>query len=227
MLLSTAWRFFPSTVILFSCLVISCTSSADVVSWSTGTDFISASGHQNISTTGMFVEARNFGGPTATVNQGSEMITFVEDQATLPSGSFSTAGGSAVATTDTNWEAILHRADWNSSSPLPFTLSGLTPGDTYQLELFVYDNRSAAIAARTFTFDDGLGNISPTGTNGSGISTIGTFTPTTSTLTINAAQSANAPTANAMVLRNITTVPEPSSLALIGLGIACWARRRR
>ena len=185
-------------------LVVLSVQQAGAITWSLGPDFIGADGHQNISTNGTLVEAFNFGGPDLIVDTGSEMITFVENQTIWPNGAFSTANGSLVASTDSNWVDIVHRADWSPADPFTFTIENLTVGDDYQVEFFVYDNRNADIGTRTFTFADVAGNLSPESTNGAGLSVIGTFTAVAETEEIFASQSATDPTANAYVLRNVT-----------------------
>ena len=136
------------------------------------------------------------------------------------------------------------------------TLTGLIAGQDYEIQTFVHDgrgSRSDAVTAYSNNGDDtgadalSVGNLNNSNTGdanagGTGDSIIGTFTATVGTLTFNvfgdgnstdglAFTAANSQAAiNAIQLRNVTggaAIPEPSSIALIGLGAIGLVTRRR
>ncbi len=195
------------------------------IAWSSGSDFISANGHTNISTVGTHVLAYNFGGATATVDTGTEMITFVENQTAFSNNSFSVAGNSNVTSTSAAWTGIIHRNDFRNANNHVITLSGLTVGDAYQVELFAYDNRTAAIGSRIQVYTGGTG-VSGAFTNQDGISVIGEFIADGATQDISIFQDpGGGPAVNALSLRNVP-IPEPSTTVL-GLFASIFLIRRR
>ncbi len=176
------------------------------ITWSAGPTFNGANGFQAIDTTGTLVEAINLGdGGARVVDPGGLNITFATgnklNQSYYNSGS--------PGTTDTNWNAIIDRTDWgNNNTTINDFLSGLTPGNNYQVQLFASDARGCC-SGRTQTFDDGAGQVSPAITTGSFTSTVGHFTADAATQAIGFVSSATDPILNAYVLREVADPPPP------------------
>jgi hypothetical protein len=79
----------------------------------------------------------------------------------------------------------------------------LTPGREYQIQLFASDARGCC-STRTQFFTDGAGNNSPTFTQGTFTSIVGTFTADASFQNIGISASSNAPILDAFVVRDVT-----------------------
>jgi hypothetical protein len=117
----------------------------------------------------------------------------------------------------------------------------MTAGDTYQLEYWVNDGRNSTTAERTETLTGGANTSAAllygTGAGGTGPGQfiLGTFVADstgTETLTVNGFGGADigaSPQINLLQLRDITTVPEPSTFAFLasGVGALLVAFRRR
>ena len=138
-----------------------------------------------------------------------------------------------------------HRPDQHGGSfnITTVTLGGLNIGDDYLIQTFVHDGRGSRANALT-AYSNGVdadadtASIGELNVDGTGQFIIGTFTADTATQTfdvfgegnqtdgINFAPSNSQSAINAIQLRNVT-VPEPSSVLLIGLGGVAFLVRRR
>lgn len=110
-----------------------------------------------------------------------------------------------------------------------FTLSGLTDGTTYSVQIFTSDFRNNIGNVRGIQFNDGLGNSTATGVLQSDKQYfIGTFTAVGTSQTIGAV-STNQGTNGSVILNALTVsiIPEPSSALLGAIGALVLLRRRR
>ena len=208
------------------------------VTWTT--DATTLVDENDIDLTGTLVHAGTWGSTARIVAVGTETITF-ENRGLLPAGTtdgvvgvngFSEfTSGDAFAppgAIDAGFEAVMDGFSSgviNLGAVLTVTFDGLTPGQAYQVQLFVSDDRPSN-ASNVHTWQDqfdGSGNNTSTFTNDSSSYVIGTFTADGPTQQVFQVSSASSNTFNAYVLRQ---VPEPSSLVALGfLGLSMLHRR--
>jgi hypothetical protein len=173
-----------------------------------------------------------------------------------PFGSFLSTSGlndrydsyASPGTADPNYNLILRTAIYSYDGNMSLTWGGMTAGNTYLLQFWVQDGRNSVTGVRSETLTGGA-NTSAALDYGTGDGTgpgqyiIGTFVADGSgqqTLTMQAfggqsdpndSGTAIGPSAqiNLLQLRDITAVPEPSTLALFAAGgglILCAYRRK-
>ena len=189
---------------------------------------------------GTVITAANFGtNSDQTVVAGGQTINFygtnANATATVVGGNGTFTGAFSGDTGNTNFNAVLNGANYDSpAGTKQITLSGLTAGKQYSVQLFGLDDRSGS-NARAFSFSDFSGNSSGTITTGLNQYVIGTFTAASSfqTITENLTNSGNI---NALVVRDLSVVsaaPEPSQIASLALaalgmlGVVLKARKRK
>lgn len=112
-----------------------------------------------------------------------------------------------------------------------FTLSGLTEGVQYSVQLFTSDSRANIGDRRSIRFNDGLGNSTAEVAQNAKQYFIGTFTAVGTTQDIITTSNPISPgTTTAVELNALTLsiIPEPSGVLLLGLSaLGLLVRRRR
>lgn len=170
------------------------------------------------------------------INPTQNGVTFdISGFVSYDPNSYVVGAAGTPGTLESAYQQMLTGAWFGDTSPAAFTLSGLTVGQEYELQVWVADYRqfppNTYNRSQTLTAGNTSGSLTYLQTNGSGISLgavsgsyiIGTFTADTSTqsITLNANSSTQL---NALQLR---AIPEPSAALLGGLGLLALARRRR
>jgi len=204
------------------------------IDWALGPSFGGALGHQGILTNGTLVEAIDLGADTGglvTVDPTGLNLTFTRLNSPFFSTPFAdSAFGFPNNIGDAGWKAIINTAEYsNGDVSAPSFLSGLTVGQTYQVQFF--SGRSyPGLGGRLLKYGDGLGNFSPEVSMGQNVFTsiVGTFVADAATQHIVFDESVNTPSLNAYVLRAVSPVPEPGTLALMlaGAGVLGSLLRR-
>ncbi len=134
-------------------------------------------------------------------------------------------------TADANYNYVLQTAIYSYGEPISLTWGGMTAGDTYQLEFWVNDGRNSVTAERSETLTGGANTSAAlaygTGSGGTGPGQfiLGTFVADGSgqqTITLNPSGGADIGASaqiNLLQLRDITSVPEPSTIGLFAAGM--------
>jgi len=145
-------------------------------------------------------------------------------------------GFASPGTSDGNYNSLLQYATFsNESTPATFSWSGMTPGNSYLVQLWVHDGRNSTVNARTETVTGGVNTSAPLAygfaDGGPGQYIVGTFVADNSgseTLTLSPGAAFPSAQLNLFQVRDITAVPEPSLFALLGMGscaLLCRFRR--
>ena len=219
------------------------------ITWGTPTNI---SGASDVSLTGTLFDAANFGGagvgqdivngvafkPFATTHLAS---SYTSGQFTLATAAGSNVNGSKTAFGAptgpfTTLMPSAYRDMMMSASygrPLVLTINGLTPFQTYQIELWVNDSHQTALMSTETLFSTNSTtlkiNTQPVLADGLGQFVVGTFTANSSTQSVALTGNNHQSLINAVQVR---AVPEPSVWAMMGAGSACLLatmhfRRRR
>lgn len=219
-------------------MLASASARASAITWGPAT---TASADSDVVTNGLLVAAYNVGVTTGFSPLTINTVTFTAVGLTsgMPSGSpefwnpdgaaFGTASGLSSAYQD----MLRSGAEAHPSATL--TLTGLTIGHPYLVQLWVDDSRGGGVATRTETLTSTGGNTVqlafnfPQVSGGAGQFAVGTFFADGANQVINISGSATGVSAisqiNAYQLRDL--VPEPSTIALLSLGGLLLFRRRR
>lgn len=211
-----------SLATLTTAALIGSATQAATITWSS----TQSSTDANISTTGTLLEAANFGGSTVEANG----VTF-EGVTSWPTDPYplsnlaginysSTSAASGFPVTGGGIDTIFSSVGLTGTLN-PLTLTGLESGKDYVVQIFLYFGGGAG--SRTLTVNDGAGSSTVVTYNEANVIT-GTFTADGTTQAMNWQESTGSNLTNGYQLR---VVPEPGSLALLGLGGLLVASRRR
>src|ERR1700722_20522358 len=197
------------------------------ISWQTPMT-ITTSGTSDVNTQGIYFGSWAPHGSTLTVN-GVTFQAFSDLPGLSSTFDNSTGPGSYASPNplDANYNTLLTAGAFgNNDAPYSFNWDGMTPGDTYLVELWVNDGRNSTVNQRTETFTGGA-NTSAFLDYGSGNSGPGQFITSTfladssgaETITLTPGAAFPSPQLNLFEVRDITSVPEPSTLAMLGSGV--------
>ena len=221
-------------------------AEGSVITWGSPTNI---SGDSDVATAGTLVAGFNMNGPAVTVNTVSfSSWTFTTNTTSTSNGNFTFtetshilaasglgAGNTPFAGLSANYQSLLNTAlTTDENNTLTLTISGLIVGHQYQFQWWLnasqyngtgFGFRTTATAPNSVSLDDNTTNA----IGGTGQYVIGTFTcgDPTEIITFTGTDATQAPTVNAFQLRDLTVVPEPSTLALLGIGSVIVALRRR
>ena len=176
---------------------------------------------------GTIISAADFGAGTQIVTlTGGQTISFdgtSSANATVVGGNGTTTGAFTGTTGNTNFNSVLNGFNYDSAAGTKqITLSGLTAGKQYSVQLFGLDDRGGNESSRTLSFSDFSNNSSGAITSGANDYVIGTFTAASSFQTITESVPSGG-NINAVVVRDLSAAPEPSQfacLAFTALGMA-------
>ncbi len=219
-------RINKYTVALATSTAMMASASAATITWG---EFDLAAAASEISTKGTSIEAWNLVNTDAREATDTTTINGVVFTANnlFDSGYF-TNDTFGVSTGDANLDLLYLQAsysyDYNS-----VTLEDLTIGNEYELQIFYGDNRPG-LNLMMNVGDGSTIQATSSGTIENGAWIIGTFTADATTQNFHSSfgNFNNTSYLSGYQLREILSVPEPSSTALIGLGgLALILRRRK
>ncbi len=217
-------RINKYTVALATSTAMMASSSAATITWG---EFDLAAAASEISTKGTSIEAWNLvntdareATDTTTINGVVFTATNLFDTGYYGDQTF------GVSTGDANLDLLYLQANYNYENTNPVTLTGLTIGVEYELQSFYGNNLGIPL---TMNVSDGITiQKRSSGTVENGAWIIGTFIADATTQDFNSGIDSNRSNSiSGYQLRDISSVPEPSSTALIGLGALALILRRR
>ncbi len=217
-------RINKYTVALATSTAMMASASAATIAWG---EFDLAAAPGEISTKGTSIEALNLVNTDAREATDTTTINGVVFTATnLFDTGYYGDNTYGVSTGDANLDLLYLQANYNYENTNPVTLTGLTIGVEYELQNFYGNNR----VGNRLTMNVGGGSTiqkTSSGTTENGAWIIGTFTADATTQDFHSGVSSNLSNwLSGYQLRDISSVPEPSSTALIGLGALALILRR-
>ena len=235
------------TLSMSALVAMALSAQAAAIIWSAPTTVVN---ENDIDLTGTAVHAGYWGADNGTlgITAGSETVSFdyrgnplAQDGSDSGSVAYIAAGYaldlnsppsndffiSTGTVGDADFDTMMSGAIVDSAGGMTLTLSGLTEGDTYQVQLFASDDRTSGTRAQRY--GDNLGNYSDTFAQNTSPSVVGIFTADASgkqTILIEGVSDINKQVFSGYALR---AIPEPGSYALLGglLALGCVMVRRR
>jgi hypothetical protein len=196
---------------------------------------VTISGPTDVNTSGTYFGSWAPNAANALTVNGVTFQNFSDLPSLSTSFENSTGTGSfqSPLTSDNNYNTLLTSGAFQNDSSSPtVSWGGLTIGDTYLVQVWVNDGRNSTVDARTETITGGANTSaslaygsgngpagSPPGLPGQYV--IGTFVAGTTgeTVSLNAGPAIPSAQLNLLQVRDITSVPEPSTLAFVAMGI--------
>ncbi len=218
-------RINKYTVALATSTAMMASASAATIAWG---EFDLDAAPGEISTNGTSIEAINMVNTDAREATDTTTINGVVFTATnLFNSGYYEYDTFGVSTGDANLDLLYLQASYDDANPL--ILTGLTIGNEYELQSFYGDKRSEYFTDHMSVGDGFTVQKTSSGTVENGAWIIGTFTADDSIQIFHSAGDISTDNLiSGYQLRDISSVPEPSSTALIGLGgLALILRRRK